>query len=254
MHRRAGRPRDRRATRRCCARVNPRYAVTFFARRRPDTASWSWARWSSSSPAARRSTPTWATSGSGRSGSPGSAWSCPRCCSTTSARARCCCTDPDGGRESVLRSGPALGCSIRWSGSRRCRGDRRLAGAHLRRLLAHAAGGAARLLPARDHRPHVAHRDGQIYIPEVNQAALDRLRAAGARRSESSTNLAAAYGIAVTGTMIITSILFYRRRARRAGAGAGSRRGLLTGLFLVVDLAFFGANLVKIPRAAGSRS
>ena len=39
--------------------------------------------------------PTWATSASGRSASPGSAWRCRRWCSTTSARARCCWRDPE---------------------------------------------------------------------------------------------------------------------------------------------------------------
>ena len=48
---------------------------------RPRTAapaSWCWARWSSASPAARRSTPTWATSASAPSGWPGSGWPCRR--------------------------------------------------------------------------------------------------------------------------------------------------------------------------------
>ena len=52
------------------------------------------ARSSSPSPAARRSTPTWATSARGPSASPGSRWSCPRSCSTTSGRARSCSHDP----------------------------------------------------------------------------------------------------------------------------------------------------------------
>ena len=51
------------------------------------------------------------------------------------------------------------------------RGDRRVAGAHLRRLLAHPPGGAARLL-ARASRSCTRRHDeiGQIYIPEVNWA------------------------------------------------------------------------------------
>ena len=50
---------------------------------------------------------------------------------------------------------------------------------------------------------------GQIYVPEVNWA-LGVACVALVLGFRSSTNLAAAYGIAVTGTMIITTILFYR--------------------------------------------
>src|SRR5262249_22105913 len=56
--------------------------------------------------------------------------------------------------------------------------------------------------------------------------------------------LAAAYGIAVTGTMSITSVLFYAVARRRWGWSV-VRAGTLVGLFLVVDLAFFTANLAK---------
>jgi KUP system potassium uptake protein len=49
-----------------------------------------WARWCWPSPAPRRSTPTWAISGAGRSRCRGSISSCRRCCSITWGRARCC--------------------------------------------------------------------------------------------------------------------------------------------------------------------
>jgi KUP system potassium uptake protein len=92
-----------------------------------------------------------------------------------------------------------------------------------------------------------ATESGQIYIPQVNQALWVGCIALvlGMR---SSTNLAAAYGIAVTGTMIITTLLFHTVARDRWGWGIW-RAGLLTALFLAVDVAFFGANLVKI--AAG---
>jgi KUP system potassium uptake protein len=61
----------------------------------------------------------------------------------------------------------------------------------------------------------------------------------------SSSNLASAYGIAVTGTMSITSVLFYAV-ARRCWAWSVWRAGGLVAAFLAVDLAFFGANLAKI--------
>ncbi len=85
---------------------------------------------------------------------------------------------------------------------------------------------------------------GQIYIPEVNQA-VGVACVLLVLTFRSSTNLAAAYGIAVTGTMIITTLLFHRVARRRWGWGRVVT-GLLTGLFLVVDVAFFAANMVKI--------
>jgi KUP system potassium uptake protein len=60
-----------------------------------------------------------------------------------------------------------------------------------------------------------------------------------------STNLAAAYGIAVTGTMAITSILFYAV-ARERWKWSRLRAGATTALFMSFDLAFFGANATKI--------
>jgi KUP system potassium uptake protein len=85
---------------------------------------------------------------------------------------------------------------------------------------------------------------GQIYIPEVNQALWVGCVAlvVGFR---SSTNLAAAYGIAVTGTMIITTLLFHTV-ARYRWRWPAPRAWALTSLFLVVDGGFFAANLVKI--------
>ncbi len=84
---------------------------------------------------------------------------------------------------------------------------------------------------------------GQIYVPEVNQALAVAciLLVLGFR---SSSNLAAAYGIAVTGTMIITTVLFFRVARDRWGWGLPAA-GALCGLFLIVDVAFFGANIVK---------
>ncbi len=85
---------------------------------------------------------------------------------------------------------------------------------------------------------------GQIYIPEVN-GAIGIACIILVLTFQRSTNLAAAYGIAVTGTMIITTILFHRVARRHWGWGR-LPAGLLTGLFLVVDVAFFAANMVKV--------
>jgi KUP system potassium uptake protein len=62
---------------------------------------------------------------------------------------------------------------------------------------------------------------------------------------KTSTNLAAAYGMAVTTTMVITTLLAYFVARERWGWSVG-RAALVTGAFLVIDLAFFGANVIKI--------
>ncbi|HVJ91793.1 MAG TPA: KUP/HAK/KT family potassium transporter, partial [Labilithrix sp.] len=84
---------------------------------------------------------------------------------------------------------------------------------------------------------------GQIYVPEVNFALLVGCIILVLAFQDSS-RFASAYGIAVTGTMSITSILFYGV-ARRWGWSAFTAGGLVA-LFLIFDLAFFGANVHKI--------
>ncbi|HEY7504329.1 MAG TPA: potassium transporter Kup [Gemmatimonadales bacterium] len=85
---------------------------------------------------------------------------------------------------------------------------------------------------------------GQIYIPEVNWALwIGCLALVVGYRS--STNLAAAYGIAVTGTMLITTLLFHTVACDRWRWPKWKARAL-TALFLLVDVAFFSANVIKI--------
>ncbi len=85
---------------------------------------------------------------------------------------------------------------------------------------------------------------GQIYLPQVN-----RILGVGCvllvLGFQSTSNLASAYGIAVTGTMAITTVLFCRV-ARDVWGWPAWRVVAIGGLFLAVDLAFLGANLVKI--------
>jgi KUP system potassium uptake protein len=86
---------------------------------------------------------------------------------------------------------------------------------------------------------------GQIYIPQVNNALW--IACIGLVIAfQSSSNLAATYGVAVTGTMTTTTILFLVV-ARNLWKWGLWKVALVGGLFLVVDLAFFGANLFKIP-------
>jgi len=85
---------------------------------------------------------------------------------------------------------------------------------------------------------------GQIFVPEVNRAlGLGCILVVLMFRSSSA--LAAAYGIAVTGTMTITTILFYVL-ARSHWQWSIWRAGLLSAFFLIIDLAFFSANMLKI--------
>jgi KUP system potassium uptake protein len=86
--------------------------------------------------------------------------------------------------------------------------------------------------------------EGQIYIPEINALLMVGCIAItlGFR---TSNNLAAAYGIAVTGTMAITSVLFYAV-TRQLWRWSRLKAGSIVLLFLVVDVAFFGANVAKI--------
>jgi len=85
---------------------------------------------------------------------------------------------------------------------------------------------------------------GQIYLPWLNRVLLV-LTVAVVIGFHSSTNLAAAYGIAVIGTMTIDSVLVMIV-ARRIWAWKRWHVATLGGLFLVVDLAFLGANLEKV--------
>ncbi|MBI3790335.1 MAG: potassium transporter Kup [Gemmatimonadetes bacterium] len=88
------------------------------------------------------------------------------------------------------------------------------------------------------------HEAGQIYVPEVNAAlAIGCILVVLAFRS--TTALSAAYGIAVTGTMAITSALYYVVMTTRFGWPKG-RAVALTVAFFALDFAFLGANLVKI--------
>jgi KUP system potassium uptake protein len=85
--------------------------------------------------------------------------------------------------------------------------------------------------------------EGQIYVPEVNNMLMISCVTL-VLAFKQSTNLAAAYGIAVTGTMTITSILFFFLARYRWGWSL-RKVAPLAGLFLAVDLAFLGSNLTK---------
>ncbi len=98
-------------------------------------------------------------------------------------------------------------------------------------------------------RMHVEHtsesQEGQVYMPRVNWGLMIAVMVLVVGFG-SSGNLAAAYGIAVTGDMVITTLLagivFHN-----IWGWSKLRTGMLVTLFLTVDVAFFSANVLKIP-------
>ncbi|HVG39029.1 MAG TPA: KUP/HAK/KT family potassium transporter, partial [Pyrinomonadaceae bacterium] len=93
-----------------------------------------------------------------------------------------------------------------------------------------------------DHTSSIEY--GQIYIPAINWGLMLGCIAI-VIGFQTSSNLAAAYGVAVTSTMVITTILFYvveRERWKWSLPAALA----LSGFFLIIDLSFFGANIIKV--------
>jgi KUP system potassium uptake protein len=89
-----------------------------------------------------------------------------------------------------------------------------------------------------------AHEVGQVYIPEINWMLM--VATVGLVFGfRSSTNLAAAYGMAVTMTMVITTLLAFVV-ARELWRWSLWRAVLVMAAFLSLDLVFFGANVLKI--------
>lgn len=88
------------------------------------------------------------------------------------------------------------------------------------------------------------HEFGQIYLPGINWTLFIAVVALviGFR---SSSNLGSAYGIAVTGTMAITSVLTFIV-VRKIWGWGWVKGGLLIAFLLSIDIAFFSANAIKI--------
>jgi len=92
---------------------------------------------------------------------------------------------------------------------------------------------------------HTSAREiGQIYIPSVNWLLM--ICAIGLVIGfRQSTSLAGAYGVAVTATMGITTALFAVIARERWKWGLPAVLGFAIP-FLIIDLAFFGANIIKV--------
>jgi KUP system potassium uptake protein len=92
---------------------------------------------------------------------------------------------------------------------------------------------------------HTSAREiGQIYIPLINWALMAGCIALVVGFG-SSSNLAAAYGVAVTTTMVITTLLLFAVERELWGWSLAASLAF-TAFFLVIDLAFFGANIIKV--------
>jgi KUP system potassium uptake protein len=92
---------------------------------------------------------------------------------------------------------------------------------------------------------HTSPEIGRVYVPWINwallAAVLTLVFAFG-----SSAKLASAYGVAVTGTITITTVLYFAV-ARLRWQRPAWIVGLAATTFLTIDLAFFSANLTKVP-------
>jgi len=92
---------------------------------------------------------------------------------------------------------------------------------------------------------HTSSREiGQIYVPAVNWGLM-LLTCALVLGFGSSSNIAGAYGVALSTLMLITTLMFYVM-SREVWRWSIARAALVAGLFLFMDVPFFGANALKI--------
>ena len=92
---------------------------------------------------------------------------------------------------------------------------------------------------------HTSSREiGQIYVPAVNWALM-LLTCALVLGFGTSSNIAGAYGVALSTLMLITTLMFYVM-SREVWRWSFVRAASVAGLFLLVDVPFLGANALKI--------
>jgi KUP system potassium uptake protein len=93
---------------------------------------------------------------------------------------------------------------------------------------------------------HTSNREiGQIYIPSINWLLM--LATFGLVLGfQASTNLAAAYGVAVTNAMVITTLIGYVV-ARHRWKWSRLVVAPVALLFLFIDTSFFASNIIKVP-------
>ncbi len=92
---------------------------------------------------------------------------------------------------------------------------------------------------------HTSSREiGQIYVPSVNWGLM-LLTCAFVLGFRRSTNIAGAYGVALSTLMTLTTVMFYVM-SREVWGWSIVRAVLASGVFLVIDLTFLAANALKI--------
>src|SRR3989441_8463078 len=92
---------------------------------------------------------------------------------------------------------------------------------------------------------HTSSREiGQIYVPSVNWLLM-LLTIALVLGFQTSSNLAGAYGVALSTLMALTTVMFYVM-SREVWGWSLPKAAAVSGTFLVVDLTFLVANALKI--------
>jgi KUP system potassium uptake protein len=102
------------------------------------------------------------------------------------------------------------------------------------------------LLPRLDVQQTSEQEIGQVYVPQINWLLMVSVIGL-VMAFRSSEALAAAYGIAVVGTMLVTTALL-AVVARRLWSWSAAFTAVVIGFLFVIDLAFLAANVVKIPQ------
>jgi len=92
---------------------------------------------------------------------------------------------------------------------------------------------------------HTSSREiGQIYVPTVNKM-LAVLTIALVLYFQTASNLAGAYGVALSTLMALTTVMFYVM-SREVWGWSFAKAAVVSGSFLIVDLTFLAANALKI--------
>src|SRR5207245_11567974 len=92
---------------------------------------------------------------------------------------------------------------------------------------------------------HTSSREiGQIYVPTVNWALMV-LTCALVLGFRTSSNIAGAYGVALSTLMLLSTLMFYVM-SREVWRWSFARAASVAGLFFWVDMLFFAANMLKI--------
>lgn len=101
------------------------------------------------------------------------------------------------------------------------------------------------LLPRLEIRHTSATETGQIFLPAINILLLTGVLIL-VSEFQTSSALAAAYGIAVSGTMVVTTLLAYRM-LHHVWRWHGALAGAVILPILLIEGAFLAANLLKVP-------